>query len=74
MTSSKTTTFDETAYRLDLERAGLSPEDAAGLAAKTARIRNDALADAVEALVAANEDYEVTVEEARETLGIEVHE
>ena len=46
MTSSKITTFDETAYRLDLERAGLSPEDAAGLAAKTARIRNDALADA----------------------------
>ena len=46
MTSSKITTFDEIAYRQDLERAGLSPEDAATLAAKTARIRNDALADA----------------------------
>ena len=35
---------------------------------------DDALAEAAEALVAANEDYEVTVEEARDTLGIEVHE
>ena len=35
---------------------------------------DDALAEAAEALVAANEDYEVTVEEARERLGIEVHE
>lgn len=41
MTSSKNTTFDEIAYRQDLERAGLSSKDAAGLAAKTARIRNE---------------------------------
>ena len=35
---------------------------------------DDALAEAAESLVAANFDYEVTVEEARETLGIEVYE
>ena len=35
---------------------------------------DDAMAEAAEALVAANEDYEVTVKEARERLGIEVHE
>ena len=35
---------------------------------------DDALAEAAESLVAANYDYEVTVEEARETLGIEVYE
>ena len=35
---------------------------------------DDAMAEAAESLVAANYDYEVTVKEARETLGIEVHE
>ena len=34
----------------------------------------DALAEAAEALVAANEDYIVTLKFARETLGIEVYE
>jgi hypothetical protein len=34
MTSSKITTFDEIEYRKDLERAGLSQEDAANLAAQ----------------------------------------
>ena len=32
------------------------------------------MAEAAEALVAANEDYVATIEEARERLGIEVHE
>jgi hypothetical protein len=40
MTSNKVKTFDEIAYRQDLERPGLCTEDAAGLAAKTARICN----------------------------------
>lgn len=35
---------------------------------------DDLMAEAAEALVAANEDYVITIEEARETLGIEVHE
>ena len=35
---------------------------------------DDLMAEAAEALVAANEDYAVTVEEASKTLGIEVHE
>lgn len=43
MTSAKTTTFDEVAYREDLVRAGLDPEDAAILAAKTAAIRQAAV-------------------------------
>lgn len=43
MTSAKTTTFDEAAYREDLVRAGLDPEDAAVLAAKTAAIRQAAV-------------------------------
>ncbi|MGP1613615.1 MAG: hypothetical protein ACTS5Y_00885, partial [Pollutimonas bauzanensis] len=43
MTSAKTTTFDEAAYREDLVRAGLDPEDAAILAAKTAAIRQAAV-------------------------------
>lgn len=43
MTSAKTTTFDEAAYREDLVRAGLDPEDAAALAAKTAAIRRVAV-------------------------------
>lgn len=43
MTSAKTTTFDEAAYREDLVRAGLDPEDAAALAAKTASIRQAAV-------------------------------
>ena len=38
------------------------------------RIAGGLAAPAAEALVAANEDYEVTVKEARETLGIEVYE
>ena len=43
MTSAKTTTFDEAAYREDLVRAGLDLEDAAALAAKTASIRQAAV-------------------------------
>ena len=35
---------------------------------------DDALAEAAEALVAANEDYISTLKVARETLGIEVYE
>ena len=35
---------------------------------------DDAMAEAAEALVAANEDYVATIEEARERLGIEVYE
>ena len=35
---------------------------------------DDALAESAEALVAANEDYIVTLKVARETLGIEVYE
>lgn len=46
MTSAKTTTFDEAAYTEDLVRAGLDPEDAAALAAKTASIRKAAVESA----------------------------
>jgi hypothetical protein len=46
MTSTKTTTFDEAAYRDDLVRAGLEPDDAAALAAKTAAIRRVAVESA----------------------------
>lgn len=46
MTSAKTTTFDEVAYREDLVRAGLDPDDAAALAAKTASIRQAAVESA----------------------------
>ena len=35
---------------------------------------DDLMAEAAEAMVAANYDYVVTIEEARETLGIEVYE
>ena len=43
------------------------------LAAKGDKL-NTNLTTAAEALVAANEDYVAAIEEARETLGIEVHE
>lgn len=46
MTSTQINTFDEIQYRDDLVRAGLAPDDAAALAAKTARIRAEALEDA----------------------------
>ena len=46
MTSAKTTTFDEAAYREDLVRAGLDPADAAELAAKTAAVRKAAVESA----------------------------
>ena len=46
MTSAKTTTFNEAAYREDLVRAGLDPADAAELAAKTAAVRKAAVESA----------------------------
>jgi len=46
MTSRETITFDEDAYRAELEQAGLEPATAAEVAAKTARIRNEAITNA----------------------------